>query len=160
MSNSFITALTGGMTKAMENTPVGSKRSQKKKTLARSRFQYQLMGARSAVGASGTKIALSAELTSSFLEFLETDNTAARIQLVQDGVLNAIDQLITDRHQCAYFVDFQADLVTTTFAICLQTCVFYADPLQLMPAILDKKLSVLQFLPVRQTIRHFLSTCS
>ena len=79
MSNVLITTLTGGMTKVMENTPEGSKRSQKKKTLARSKFQYQLMGARSAVGASGTKIALPAELTSSFLEFLETDNTAARV---------------------------------------------------------------------------------
>ena len=79
------------------------------------------MGARSAVGASGTKIALPAEPNSGFLEFLGKDNTAARVQLVQDGMLNATDQLIMDRHQCAYFVDFCPDLVTTTLATCLET---------------------------------------
>ena len=151
----MISAFTGGLSKILENTAEGTKRTQKKKNLARRTNSWRLLGARQATGVSCDKISCPAVLNPGFIEFLGTENCAARVQLAQDGLATAKDNLRANHSPAYSFVDFRTEQMSPVMSTCLQSASFISEPLQLQPAVLDKKLSVLNFLPVNRDNQKF-----
>ena len=62
-SGNFLSALTGGISKILENTNEGTKRTQKKKNLVRQTNAWCLLGAKVATGVPGGKISCPDALT-------------------------------------------------------------------------------------------------
>ena len=139
----FIAAFTGSMKAVLDNTSGGEKRTQKKKNYDRYDGTWSLLGATEQVGTTGGKIAVPGVLSDTFKEFITTDNPANRVFLVQQGLAWSQNDLQSRNRPAYYYIDLREEQINTPLATCLQTASIHSDPLQLSPAILDKKISPL-----------------
>ena len=77
-------------------------------------------------------------LNPGFLEFLGTENCAACVQLAQDGLATAKDNLRANNCPAYYYIDFRTEQMSPVMSTCLQSASFISEPLQLQPAVMDK----------------------
>ena len=109
------------------------------------------MGATETTGTAGGKTATPASLTNNFSEFLSTDNIPAKIYLCIERLALAKANIQSKQSTAYHYVDWRKELVNAPLTTCIQTASIHSDPLQLCHAVLDKKLCVLNVLPVKRS---------
>ena len=79
---------------------------QKKKNLAQRTNIWSLLGTKVATGVSGSKSYSPAVFNPGFIEFLGTENCAACVQLAQEGLATAKDNLRANHYPANFYVGF------------------------------------------------------
>ena len=73
-----------------------------------------------------------------FLEVLGTRNSAARVQLEQEGLATTKDNLRANHCPAYFYIEFRTEQMSPVMSTCLQSASFISEPLQLQPAVMDK----------------------
>jgi hypothetical protein len=102
------------------------------------------------MGSTGQFIARPGTLNPKFTKILGCRDATVATNLMKQLFRETLNKLEINNKRVGILCDFQIDSITPAYMKCLQNCLWMEEPLQYSKDILDRRLSILQFLSIDQ----------